>query len=152
MRHWLWCLIWLMRWFRRILGLTAKKTGRAVVSVWANLAFCLRRRRTGEGKVLLSALLPPAGCAGLKAHQMLQKPLASAFFGYSREFSVALKWLIGKIWWAVELAWSTCMWWAWTVFIRLPVSCGVLYKGIAFLRAVMLYEIKMGMKGGSKTV
>lgn len=150
MRRWHWCLIWLMWWFRRILGLTAKKTGRAVVSIWANLAFHLRRRSAGEGKVLLSAVLPPAGCAGLKAHQMLQKPLASAFFGYSGEFSGALKWLMGKIWWAVELAWS--MWWAWTVFIQLAVSHGVIYKGIAFLRAVTLYEIKMETKEGSKTV
>lgn len=34
----------------------------------------------GRGKLLFSAALPPAGCAGLEAHQMFWKPLILPFF------------------------------------------------------------------------
>lgn len=34
----------------------------------------------GRGKLLFSAALPPAGCAGLEPHQMFWKPLILPFF------------------------------------------------------------------------
>lgn len=95
---------------------------RQAVLSWASELTCFTCwKGAWKGKVLLTAVLPTAGCASLESHQIFHELLMSAFLVVLFCIEVA----DGKVWQAVELAWS--MWSACTDFWQRS-ACRVLWN------------------------